>query len=179
MLNEDTLLKVMISLDYPDLIRFKNSTRKNLDIYNMNTEYIYKKKLFQLDCVKCYEDIYLLSTNKATITDIYIKNREHLKKLEMEKFEVEATKLITKINSELNHDKRFYYKLKLLDSACANFDISNVLDWYVNRDNLLFLIDMINEGHTDSTNVKYEQVWIDEYLAKFSQFKLILEYIIS
>jgi hypothetical protein len=59
-LNDELLLKLMIEMEYSSMINLKNSNKHIRNLYKLHKNYIYKKKLTNIHCIKDLQDVYLI-----------------------------------------------------------------------------------------------------------------------
>lgn len=77
-MDQELLLKMMISMDYKSMINFKNTNKNNNELYNTHKDYIYIRRILnESHCVQDSHDMYLHIIRGVPIRELCIKNEKY------------------------------------------------------------------------------------------------------
>ena len=76
-MDDELLLKLMIEMEYTSMINFKNSNKHANKLYKLYKNYIYKKRITNIHCIKDLQDAYLIIANIASIDEVCMKNQQY------------------------------------------------------------------------------------------------------
>ena len=116
----ELIVKIMIDMDYTELIKTKNSSKEFHDIYTANFRTIYEKRIISETCVKDLHDMYLVMSGKAEMDEICLANQQYSKAEHVD------------LNYILNYDEQFSQSTNLLNyinylDYCLTLNASSLL----------------------------------------------------